>query len=85
MQTFVHVRSLELLSKLALDDTVQDGNPAKQAVRSLTMAVGRGECFGLLGPNGAGKVCNNCHIAHVAPSTMQESIQGKFAFGLLTC
>lgn len=35
---------------------VQDGNPAKQAVQSLSMAVSRGECFGLLGPNGAGKV-----------------------------
>ena len=34
---------------------MQDGNPAKQAVRSLTMAVDKGECFGLLGPNGAGK------------------------------
>lgn len=39
------------------DNALQDGNPAKQAVRSLTMAVDKGECFGLLGPNGAGKVC----------------------------
>ena len=35
---------------------MQDGNPAKAAVRNLTMAVSHGECFGLLGPNGAGKV-----------------------------
>ena len=31
------------------------GNPAKVAVRTLTMGVGHGECFGMLGPNGAGK------------------------------
>jgi ABC-type multidrug transport system ATPase subunit len=26
------------------------------AVKSLTLGIERGECFGLLGPNGAGKV-----------------------------
>ncbi|CAG9467760.1 unnamed protein product [Pedinophyceae sp. YPF-701] len=31
------------------------GNPPKQAVQSLSVAVDRGEVFGLLGPNGAGK------------------------------
>jgi ABC-type Na+ transport system ATPase subunit NatA len=31
------------------------GNPAKVAVRTLTMGVNHGECFGMLGPNGAGK------------------------------
>lgn len=34
---------------------LQDGNPAKVAVKGLTLAVEEGECFGLLGPNGAGK------------------------------
>ncbi|CAI8610029.1 unnamed protein product [Vicia faba] len=33
----------------------RDGNPAKFAVRELSLAVPRGECFGMLGPNGAGK------------------------------
>ncbi|KAG1659570.1 hypothetical protein FOA52_011926 [Chlamydomonas sp. UWO 241] len=33
----------------------QDGGKPKVAVRSLTLAIERGECFGLLGPNGAGK------------------------------
>lgn len=33
----------------------QDGGKPKMAVKSLTLGIERGECFGLLGPNGAGK------------------------------
>lgn len=33
----------------------RDGNPPKFAVKGLSLAVPRGECFGMLGPNGAGK------------------------------
>ncbi|RZC79896.1 hypothetical protein C5167_042471 [Papaver somniferum] len=33
----------------------RDGNPEKIAVRGLSLALERGECFGMLGPNGAGK------------------------------
>ncbi|KAJ7956361.1 ABC transporter A family protein [Quillaja saponaria] len=33
----------------------KDGNPDKFAVRGLSIALPRGECFGMLGPNGAGK------------------------------
>lgn len=33
----------------------RDGNPKKFAVRGLSLALPRGECFGMLGPNGAGK------------------------------
>jgi ABC-type multidrug transport system ATPase subunit len=31
------------------------GQPPKEAVKSLSVAIGYNECFGLLGPNGAGK------------------------------
>ncbi|KAK5777023.1 hypothetical protein PVK06_044988 [Gossypium arboreum] len=33
----------------------RDGNPAKIAVRGLSLALLRGESFGMFGPNGAGK------------------------------
>ncbi|CAN4100427.1 unnamed protein product [Withania somnifera] len=33
----------------------KDGNPNKFAVKEVTLALPRGECFGMLGPNGAGK------------------------------
>ncbi|KMS97647.1 hypothetical protein BVRB_5g125080 isoform A [Beta vulgaris subsp. vulgaris] len=33
----------------------RDGNPAKAAVKGLSLALERSECFGMLGPNGAGK------------------------------
>uniref|UniRef100_A0A2P2MFL1 ABC transporter family protein n=1 Tax=Rhizophora mucronata TaxID=61149 RepID=A0A2P2MFL1_RHIMU len=33
----------------------RDGNPEKFAVKGLSLALPRAECFGMLGPNGAGK------------------------------
>jgi ABC-type multidrug transport system ATPase subunit len=33
----------------------KNGNPDKLAVRGLSLALRKGQCFGMLGPNGAGK------------------------------
>lgn len=33
----------------------KNGNPDKHAVKGLSLALGKGQCFGMLGPNGAGK------------------------------
>lgn len=33
----------------------REGNPDKLAVRGLSLALPKGQCFGMLGPNGAGK------------------------------
>ncbi|KAL0046688.1 hypothetical protein WJX82_007270 [Trebouxia sp. C0006] len=55
----------------------QDGNPAKQAVKNLTMAVERGECFGLLGPNGAGKTSAiNMLVGLMEPSSGTATVEG---------
>ncbi|KAK9803177.1 hypothetical protein WJX72_009746 [[Myrmecia] bisecta] len=44
-----------LLHKLRKVYPGRNGNPAKVAVKGLSLAIARCECFGLLGPNGAGK------------------------------
>ena len=33
----------------------KNGNPDKVAVRGLSLALPRGQCFGMLGPSGSGK------------------------------
>lgn len=33
----------------------KNGNPDKLAVKGLSLALRKGQCFGMLGPNGAGK------------------------------
>ncbi|KAL5721635.1 hypothetical protein ACHQM5_005255 [Ranunculus cassubicifolius] len=55
----------------------KDGNPEKYAVRGLSLAVPRGECFGMLGPNGAGKTSSiSMMIGFMAPTSGTAFIHG---------
>ncbi|EFJ45135.1 hypothetical protein VOLCADRAFT_64058 [Volvox carteri f. nagariensis] len=48
------------------------------AVRSLTLAIERGECFGLLGPNGAGKTTTiNMLTGFLEPSAGDALVEGR--------
>ncbi|GIL45991.1 hypothetical protein Vafri_3095 [Volvox africanus] len=54
-----------------------DGGKPKVAVRTLTMAIERGECFGLLGPNGAGKSTSiNMLTGFLEPTGGTASVEG---------
>lgn len=46
------------------------------AVRTLDLAIERGECFGLLGPNGAGKSTSINMMVGLLPPTAGEEQQG---------
>ncbi|XVE56976.1 hypothetical protein DITRI_Ditri04bG0054700 [Diplodiscus trichospermus] len=60
----------------------RDGNPEKFAVRGLSLALPRGECFGMLGPNGAGKTSLiNMMIGLTKPTSGTAYVQG---FDILT-
>ncbi|XP_057952302.1 ABC transporter A family member 7-like isoform X2 [Malania oleifera] len=55
----------------------RDGNPEKFAVRGLSLALPRGECFGMLGPNGAGKTSFiNMMIGLMKPTSGTAFVQG---------
>ncbi|TYJ98619.1 ABC transporter A family member 7-like [Cucumis melo var. makuwa] len=55
----------------------RDGNPEKFAVKGLSLAVPRGECFGMLGPNGAGKTSFiSMMIGLTKPSAGAAYVQG---------
>ncbi|XVF51953.1 hypothetical protein PTKIN_Ptkin04bG0225400 [Pterospermum kingtungense] len=55
----------------------RDGNPEKFAVRGLSLALPRGECFGMLGPNGAGKTSLiNMMIGLTKPTSGTAYVQG---------
>ena len=43
--------------------------PTREAVRSVSFTVARGEIFGLLGPNGAGKTTTVSMLAGIEPPT----------------
>ncbi|KAI7985943.1 ABC transporter A family member 8 [Camellia lanceoleosa] len=54
-----------------------DGNPPKLAVRGLSLALTRGECFGMLGPNGVGKTSFiKMMIGLTEPSSGTAYVQG---------
>jgi hypothetical protein len=53
------------------------GNPPKLAVRTLSMAVPHGECFGMLGPNGAGKTTTiNMLVGFTPPTSGTATMEG---------
>ncbi|KAG8475745.1 hypothetical protein CXB51_032540 [Gossypium anomalum] len=55
----------------------RDGNPAKIAVRGLSLALPRGECFGMFGPNGGGKTSLiNMMIGLTKPTSGTAYLQG---------
>ncbi|CAI5987773.1 unnamed protein product [Closterium sp. NIES-64] len=55
----------------------RDGNKQKVAVRDLSVAVARGECFGMLGPNGAGKTTTlSMMMGFLQPSEGAAIIEG---------
>ena len=50
--------------------------PPKVAVKTLTMAVRKGECFGMLGPNGAGKTTSITCLTGLAQPTSGDAYVG---------
>lgn len=55
----------------------RDGNPEKVAVKGMSVAISRGECFGMLGPNGAGKTTSiNMMIGFLTPSSGTATVEG---------
>ncbi|KAG8047197.1 hypothetical protein GUJ93_ZPchr0008g12107 [Zizania palustris] len=55
----------------------KNGNPDKLAVKGLSLALRKGQCFGMLGPNGAGKTSFiNMMIGLVSPTCGTAYIHG---------
>jgi ABC-type multidrug transport system ATPase subunit len=51
--------------------------PGKIAVRTLSMGVAHGECFGMLGPNGAGKTTTiNMLVGMFPPTSGTATVEG---------
>ncbi|KAL2613896.1 hypothetical protein R1flu_025588 [Riccia fluitans] len=54
-----------------------DGNRNNYAVRGVSLAVEKGECFGMLGPNGAGKSTTiNMMVGLISPTSGSAYIHG---------
>lgn len=55
----------------------RDGNAPRYAVKGLSLAIPRGECFGMLGPNGSGKTTSiNIMTGLLAPTSGTVTIEG---------
>ncbi|GFR42619.1 hypothetical protein Agub_g3550 [Astrephomene gubernaculifera] len=60
-----------------LDWLLCKGSSKRLAVRDLTLAIERGECFGLLGPNGAGKTTAiNMLTGFLEPTAGDAAVEG---------
>ncbi|CAM0946658.1 unnamed protein product [Alopecurus aequalis] len=56
----------------------KDGNPDKLAVRGLSLALPKGQCFGMLGPNGAGKTSFiSMMIGLIPPTSGTAYVHGR--------
>ncbi|KAJ8560530.1 hypothetical protein K7X08_022390 [Anisodus acutangulus] len=65
----------------------KDGNPDKFAVKGLSLALPRRECFGMLGPNGAGKttfisMCWSAYVEGLNLGTQMNEIYGSMGLAL---
>nr|CAB3480865.1 unnamed protein product [Digitaria exilis] len=72
-----NMRSMIICNNLKKVYAGKNGNPDKIAVRGLSLALYRGQCFGMLGPSGSGKTSFiNMMIGLVMPTNGTAYIDG---------
>ncbi|WVZ93130.1 hypothetical protein U9M48_039136 [Paspalum notatum var. saurae] len=73
----MHMRNTIICHNLKKVYPGKNGNPDKHAVKGLSLALRKGQCFGMLGPNGAGKTSFiNMMIGLVKPTYGTAYIHG---------